>query len=110
MGILKDGYHWEYIGFLNSSSYTVSLFFFLISRLNSLLNQSLQKRGLFKFDLHLYTTLYICILQITQPGAAYFYVELDTGEKLFHRIKKNFPLQFGRFVCFYSIWYISLDL
>ncbi|KAM8786881.1 uncharacterized protein C2orf78-like [Rhynchonycteris naso] len=36
------------------------------------------------------------IKQITQPGAAYFYVELDTGEKLFHRIKKNFPLQFGR--------------
>ncbi|XP_063483997.1 CWF19-like protein 1 isoform X5 [Symphalangus syndactylus] len=36
------------------------------------------------------------IKQIAQPGAAYFYVELDTGEKLFHRIKKNFPLQFGR--------------
>nr|XP_055208717.1 CWF19-like protein 1 isoform X5 [Gorilla gorilla gorilla] len=34
--------------------------------------------------------------RIAQPGAAYFYVELDTGEKLFHRIKKNFPLQFGR--------------
>ncbi|XP_036192222.1 CWF19-like protein 1 isoform X2 [Myotis myotis] len=36
------------------------------------------------------------IKQIAQPGAAYFYVELDTGEKLFHRIKKSFPLQFGR--------------
>ncbi|XP_017736299.1 PREDICTED: CWF19-like protein 1 isoform X2 [Rhinopithecus bieti] len=36
------------------------------------------------------------IKQIAQPGTAYFYVELDTGEKLFHRIKKNFPLQFGR--------------
>ncbi|XP_036754743.2 CWF19-like protein 1 isoform X3 [Manis pentadactyla] len=36
------------------------------------------------------------IKQIAQPGAAYFYVELDTGEKLFHRIKKHFPLQFGR--------------
>ncbi|XP_019403246.1 PREDICTED: CWF19-like protein 1 isoform X3 [Crocodylus porosus] len=35
-------------------------------------------------------------LQIAQPGTPYFYVELDTGEKLFHRIKKNFPLQFGR--------------
>ncbi|XP_029453116.1 CWF19-like protein 1 isoform X2 [Rhinatrema bivittatum] len=35
-------------------------------------------------------------LQIVQPGVPYFYVELDTGEKLFHRIKKNFPLQFGR--------------
>nr|XP_033808024.1 CWF19-like protein 1 [Geotrypetes seraphini] len=36
------------------------------------------------------------IKQIVQPGIPYFYVELDTGEKLFHRIKKNFPLQFGR--------------
>ncbi|KAI1888456.1 hypothetical protein AGOR_G00185320 [Albula goreensis] len=34
--------------------------------------------------------------QIAQPGTPYFYVELDSGEKLFHRIKKNFPLQFGR--------------
>ncbi|XP_067915101.1 CWF19-like protein 1 isoform X1 [Heterodontus francisci] len=34
--------------------------------------------------------------QIIQPGSAYFYVELDSGEKLFHRIKKQFPLQFGR--------------
>ncbi|XP_064417448.1 CWF19-like protein 1 isoform X3 [Latimeria chalumnae] len=34
--------------------------------------------------------------QIVQPGTPYFYVEMDTGEKLFHRIKKNFPLQFGR--------------
>ncbi|KAJ7426904.1 hypothetical protein WISP_11284 [Willisornis vidua] len=28
----------------------------------------------------------------------YFYVELDTGEKLFHRIRGRFPLQFGRAV------------
>ncbi|XP_078240784.1 CWF19-like protein 1 isoform X1 [Pogona vitticeps] len=34
--------------------------------------------------------------QIVQPGMPYFYVELDNGEKLFHRIGKNFPLQFGR--------------
>lgn len=34
--------------------------------------------------------------QIVQPGVPYFFVELDTGEKLFHRIKKIFPLQFGR--------------
>lgn len=39
-----------------------------------------------------------CLFQIVQPGTPYFYVELDTGEKLFHRIKKNFPLQFGRYV------------
>ncbi|NWI13439.1 C19L1 protein, partial [Crypturellus soui] len=36
------------------------------------------------------------IKQVAQPGAPYFYVELDTGEKLFHRIRKSFPLQFGR--------------
>ncbi|XP_048410021.2 CWF19-like protein 1 isoform X1 [Stegostoma tigrinum] len=34
--------------------------------------------------------------QIIPPGSAYFYVELDSGEKLLHRIKKQFPLQFGR--------------
>ncbi|XP_067003208.2 CWF19-like protein 1 [Anabrus simplex] len=34
--------------------------------------------------------------QIAQPGTPYFYVELPTGQRLFHRIKKNFPLQFGR--------------
>ncbi|XP_066486681.1 CWF19-like protein 1 isoform X2 [Tiliqua scincoides] len=34
--------------------------------------------------------------QIVQPGTPYFYVELDSGEKLFHRIGKHFPLQFGR--------------
>ncbi|KAL8168619.1 UNVERIFIED_CONTAM: hypothetical protein K2H54_008344 [Gekko kuhli] len=34
--------------------------------------------------------------QIVRPGTPYFYVELDTGEKLFHRIGKHFPLQFGR--------------
>ncbi|XP_077449775.1 CWF19-like protein 1 [Stigmatopora argus] len=34
--------------------------------------------------------------QIVSPGAPYFYVELDTGEKLFYRIQRNFPLQFGR--------------
>ncbi|RXG54846.1 CWF19-like protein 1 [Armadillidium vulgare] len=30
------------------------------------------------------------------PGVPFFYTELPTGEKLFHRIKKNFPIQFGR--------------
>lgn len=29
-------------------------------------------------------------------GKTYFYAELPTGEKLFHRIQKNFPIQFGR--------------
>ncbi|XP_061182668.1 CWF19-like protein 1 [Saccostrea echinata] len=34
--------------------------------------------------------------QIVPVGAPYFYTELPTGEKLLHRISKNFPLQFGR--------------
>uniref|UniRef100_A0A4W6BTI3 CWF19-like protein 1 n=1 Tax=Lates calcarifer TaxID=8187 RepID=A0A4W6BTI3_LATCA len=34
--------------------------------------------------------------QIAPPGTPYFYVELDSGEKLFYRIQKHFPLQFGR--------------
>ncbi|NWW74357.1 C19L1 protein, partial [Climacteris rufus] len=38
------------------------------------------------------------ITQVAQPGVPYFYVELDTGEKLFHRIRGRFPLQFGRWV------------
>ncbi|XP_049616384.1 CWF19-like protein 1 [Syngnathus scovelli] len=34
--------------------------------------------------------------QIAPPGTPYFYVELDAGDKLFYRIRRNFPLQFGR--------------
>ncbi|XP_054005897.1 CWF19-like protein 1 [Hylaeus anthracinus] len=34
--------------------------------------------------------------QIAKPGVLYFYVELPGGVKLYHRIKKDFPLQFGR--------------
>ncbi|CAH1785742.1 unnamed protein product [Owenia fusiformis] len=34
--------------------------------------------------------------QIVPAGAPYFYAELPSGEKLLHRIKKFFPLQFGR--------------
>ncbi|XP_067110297.1 CWF19-like protein 1 [Osmerus mordax] len=34
--------------------------------------------------------------QIAPPGTPYFYAELDSGEKLYHRIQKHFPLQFGR--------------
>ncbi|RZF32947.1 hypothetical protein LSTR_LSTR000817 [Laodelphax striatellus] len=34
--------------------------------------------------------------QIAPPGTPYFYLELPSGEKLFHRVRKNFPLQFGR--------------
>ncbi|KAJ0056964.1 hypothetical protein NL108_000776, partial [Boleophthalmus pectinirostris] len=33
--------------------------------------------------------------QIAPPGTPYFYVELDSGEKLYYRIQKHFPLQFG---------------
>ncbi|CAL4123010.1 unnamed protein product, partial [Meganyctiphanes norvegica] len=36
------------------------------------------------------------IAQVAHPGVPFFYVELPNGEKLYHRIKKSFPLQFGR--------------
>nr|XP_054752247.1 CWF19-like protein 1 [Lytechinus pictus] len=34
--------------------------------------------------------------QILSVGSPYFYAELNDGEKILHRIKKFFPLQFGR--------------
>ncbi|XP_032680222.1 CWF19-like protein 1 [Odontomachus brunneus] len=34
--------------------------------------------------------------QIAKPGVLYFYAELPSGEILYYRIKKDFPLQFGR--------------
>lgn len=34
--------------------------------------------------------------QIAKPRVLYFYVELPGDEKLYYRIKKDFPLQFGR--------------
>lgn len=36
------------------------------------------------------------IAQVAPPGTPFFYAELPSGEKLYHRVKKNFPLQFGR--------------
>ncbi len=38
----------------------------------------------------------VMVLQIVPEGAPYFYTELPEGEKLLFRIKKGFPLQFGR--------------
>lgn len=35
----------------------------------------------------------------TARAATYFYAEFEAGEKPFHRIKRNFPLQFGREFC-----------
>nr|XP_050852174.1 CWF19-like protein 1 [Vespula vulgaris]XP_050852175.1 CWF19-like protein 1 [Vespula vulgaris] len=34
--------------------------------------------------------------QIAKPGILYFYVELPDGQSLYYRIKKDFPLHFGR--------------
>ncbi|GLG99136.1 CWF19-like protein 1 homolog [Gryllus bimaculatus] len=39
---------------------------------------------------------YAKLSQIAPAGTPYFYVELPDGDKLFHRIQKSFPLQFGR--------------
>ncbi|KAK3593978.1 hypothetical protein CHS0354_040718 [Potamilus streckersoni] len=38
------------------------------------------------------------IKQIISVGVPYFYAELPKGEKLLHKISKQFPLQFGRSV------------
>lgn len=37
------------------------------------------------------------IAQVAPSGTPFFYAELPSGEKLYHRIRKNFPLQFGRY-------------
>ena len=34
--------------------------------------------------------------EVAPPGTLYFYVELPDGQRLFYKIKKDFPLQFGR--------------
>ncbi|XP_014219436.1 CWF19-like protein 1 [Copidosoma floridanum] len=34
--------------------------------------------------------------EVAPPGAPYFLVEFPNGEQLFYKIKKDFPLQFGR--------------
>lgn len=34
--------------------------------------------------------------QIVPSGTPYFYAEIPTGEKLLHRISRQFPIQFGR--------------
>lgn len=60
--------------------------------------------------------LCVCVCaQIAPPGTPYFYVELDSGEKLFYRIQKHFPLQFGRcvfkindFLIAYFLKYINI--
>ena len=36
------------------------------------------------------------LAQMVQPGTPYFYVELPHNAKLFHRVRKGFPIQFGR--------------
>ncbi|XP_057323996.1 CWF19-like protein 1 [Microplitis mediator] len=37
-----------------------------------------------------------CLKEAALPGVTYFFVQLPSGEKIFHKIGKNFPLQFGR--------------
>ena len=36
------------------------------------------------------------LAQMVQPGSPYFYAELPHNVKLFHRVRKGFPIQFGR--------------
>ncbi|KAG8041693.1 hypothetical protein G9C98_006988 [Cotesia typhae] len=43
-----------------------------------------------------FSTINSSLKEVTSPGETYFYVQLPSGEQLFHKIAKNFPLQFGR--------------
>ena len=36
------------------------------------------------------------LAQMVQPGSPYFYAELPSNVKLFHRVRRGFPIQFGR--------------
>ncbi len=37
------------------------------------------------------------LTQMAEPGTPYFYVEFpETDEKLYHRVRSGFPIQFGR--------------
>ena len=36
------------------------------------------------------------LCQMAQPGTPYFYVEASNKMRLFHRVQKGFPIQFGR--------------
>ena len=36
------------------------------------------------------------LAQMCPPGAPYFYVEVSKDARLFHRVRKGFPIQFGR--------------
>ncbi len=36
------------------------------------------------------------LTQMAEPGSPYFYVEISSKERLFHRVRSGFPIQFGR--------------
>ena len=37
------------------------------------------------------------VTQMAEPGTPYFFVELpDSSERLYHRVRSGFPIQFGR--------------
>ncbi len=39
---------------------------------------------------------YSSLTQMTEPGSPYFYAELPSGDRLYHRVRSGFPIQFGR--------------
>ena len=39
---------------------------------------------------------YAQLTQMAEPGTPYFYVEMAENEKLYHRVRSGFPIQFGR--------------
>lgn len=75
---------------------------FLFSRKNCLwLQENAEQDGLQLVELPHHTKL----SQVAPPQTPYFYVELPSGDKLYHRVTNNFPLQFGRY-----LWVTMLSL
>ncbi|XP_021938616.1 CWF19-like protein 1 [Zootermopsis nevadensis] len=64
----------------------------MATRLKDVFQESAEQDGIQLDELPPHTKL----SQIAPPRTPYFYVELPSGDKLYHRITNSFPLQFGR--------------
>jgi hypothetical protein len=64
----------------------------MATRLKDVFQDNAEQRGLQLDELPPHANL----SQVVTPRTPYFCVELPSGQKLFHRVTKNFPLQFGR--------------
>lgn len=64
----------------------------MAGRLKRVFQENAEQDGLQLDELPRHTKL----SQVVPPRTPYFYVELPSGDKLYHRVTNNFPLQFGR--------------